>query len=161
MKRICLIDDDPIITHIYQELFQRENFQVDVAADGEIALQTIKQNTPDVVLLDLMLPKVNGIEVLKRIRAAPATQKTPVIAFTSTYLSTLLESAWKAGATKCLTKTDCTSDQLLKVAQHFGARISPPHPRRRPGAGLASAQSLRARSVCACAPRHRHRHAGN
>ncbi|MBI4325877.1 MAG: response regulator [Chloroflexi bacterium] len=138
MKRICLIDDDPIITHIYQELFQRENFQVDVAADGEIALQTIKQNTPDVVLLDLMLPKVNGIEVLKRIRAAPATQKTPVIAFTSTYLSTLLESAWKAGATKCLTKTDCTSDQLLKVVRSTMAYASQPAP----SSGAARAQDL-------------------
>ena len=141
MKRICLIDDDPIITHIYQELFQRENFQVDVAADGEIALQTIKQNTPDVVLLDLMLPKVNGIEVLKRIRAAPATQKTPVIAFTSTYLSTLLESAWKAGATKCLTKTDCTSDQLLKVVR---STLAPRSARLTPGA--AQAQDLPPRS---------------
>ncbi len=142
MKRICLIDDDPIITHIYQELFQRENFQVDVAADGEIALQTIKQNTPDVVLLDLMLPKVNGIEVLKRIRAAPATQKTPVIAFTSTYLSTLLESAWKAGATKCLTKTDCTSDQLLKVVRSTLAYASQPAP----SPGAAKAQDLPLRS---------------
>ena len=66
MKKVLIVEDDAIIDNIYQRKLQMDGFQVQHAADGEIAMEMIKCSAPDIVLLDLQLPKANGIEVLER-----------------------------------------------------------------------------------------------
>jgi DNA-binding response OmpR family regulator len=61
MKRILFIEDDLMIIRIYRGRFQTEGYEVEVATDGEAALQALKRDTPDVVVLDLQLPKLNGV----------------------------------------------------------------------------------------------------
>jgi CheY-like chemotaxis protein len=117
MKKILFVEDDLMIIRIYRGRFQTEGYEVEVAMDGEAALDCLKKNTPDVVVLDLQLPKVNGVEVLKHIRSQPATKQLPVIVFSNAFLGKLVEEAWKAGATKCLTKASCTPKQFLKVLE--------------------------------------------
>lgn len=107
-KQILIVEDDPIIADLYQRKFVLEGFAVELAGDGATAMESLKSRRPDVVLLDLQLPQVNGIEVLKFIRATPQLQTLPVIVFTNAYLGNLVQSAWKAGANKCLTKAICT-----------------------------------------------------
>lgn len=117
MKRILFVEDDLMIIRIYRGSFQSQGYEVEVATDGHAALECLKKNTPDVVVLDLQLPKVDGVEVLKQIRAQPATKQLPVIVFSNAFLGKLVEDAWKAGATKCLTKASCTPKQFLKILE--------------------------------------------
>lgn len=65
MKKILIIDDDPIVAGVYRGKFQVEGFLVEIATDGQTGLDLILKSHPDVVLLDLMLPKLSGVEVLK------------------------------------------------------------------------------------------------
>ncbi|MBI4948142.1 response regulator [Candidatus Berkelbacteria bacterium] len=82
-KSVLLVDDDLTLREMYSERLKAEGFTVDMAKDGEEALQKIKENRPSIVLLDLMMPKINGIEVLKQVRADSSTKETPVIVLTA------------------------------------------------------------------------------
>src|SRR6476620_592720 len=104
MKKILIIEDDLTVANIYRNKFSLEGFMVEVASDGAIGLELLHDFQPDAVLLELMVPKVPGVEVVKRLRAQPAFEKLPVIVFSNTYLTNLVQDAWKAGATKCLSK---------------------------------------------------------
>ena len=79
MKKMLIIEDDQIVGHIYLRKFQAEGFQVELAGDGEAGLAATLKSTPDVVILDLMLPRMNGVEVLKKLRAEPTTRGLPVV----------------------------------------------------------------------------------
>lgn len=71
--RVLVVDDEPMVREVLARYLQKEGFAVDVAEDGEAALATYEAAHPDLVLLDLMLPKVDGLEVFRRMRAsAPA-----------------------------------------------------------------------------------------
>src|ERR1041385_1453589 len=125
MKKMLIIEDDVVVGNIYRHKFQREGFDVTVAADGESGLKLLRRSKPDVVVLDLMLPKLNGVEILKAMRAEPETQLIPVIVLTNTYLSGLVQEAWKAGANQCMIKASCTPKQLIDVVNRLG---EPPAP---------------------------------
>ena len=115
MKKILIIEDDKVTANIYCNKFRVEGFEVDLAVDGMEGMKALATFKPDVVVTDLMLPKLNGIEVIKMIRSNSATAGLPVIVFTNSFLSTMIQDAWKAGATKCLTKTNCTPKQFIDV----------------------------------------------
>jgi DNA-binding response OmpR family regulator len=115
--KILIIEDDHITGKIYSQKFMMEGFQVDVALDGEAGILKLTSFKPDLVLLDLMLPKVNGVEVLKNIRGKQAFQDLPVIVFSNAYLSTMVQDAWEAGATKVLTKVNHTPKQVVDEAR--------------------------------------------
>ena len=83
MKKVLIVEDDAIIANIYQRKLQMDGFQVQHAADGELAMEMIKCNPPTIVLLDLQLPKANGIEVLKFIRSREESKSLPVVVFTN------------------------------------------------------------------------------
>lgn len=114
-KHILIVEDDPIIADLYQRKLTAERFVVELAGDGATAIESLKARRPDIVLLDLLLPQVNGIEVLKFVRSTPGLQTLPVVVFTNSYLGDLVQSAWKAGANKCLTKAICTPRQVVGV----------------------------------------------
>ncbi len=117
-KKILIVEDDPIIADLYQRKFVAEQFIVELAGDGSTAMESLKSHRPDVVLLDLQLPQVNGIEVLKFVRATPELQTLPIVVFTNAYLGNMVQSAWKAGANKCLTKAICTPRQVVDVVRY-------------------------------------------
>lgn len=116
-QHILIVEDDPITADLYQRKFTAEQFVVELAGDGGTAMESLRARRPDLVLLDLQLPQVNGIEVLKFIRATPALATLPVIVFTNAYLGNLVQSAWKAGANKCLTKAICSPRQVVDVVR--------------------------------------------
>ena len=115
MKKILIIEDDKVTANIYCNKFRVEGFEVELAVDGMEGMKALASFEPDIVITDLMLPKLNGIEVIKTIRSNSATAGLPVIVFTNSFLSTMIQDAWKAGATKCLTKTNCTPKQFIDV----------------------------------------------
>lgn len=115
MKKVLIIEDDQIVANIYRNKFVVEGYQVEIALDGEAGLEMIRSFRPDAVILDLMLPKITGVELMKQIRAEPDFEKLPLIVFSNTYLSNMVQEAWKAGATKCLSKANCTPRQVIEV----------------------------------------------
>ena len=116
-NKILIIEDDQIVGNIYSNKLSVEGFKVEVALDGEIGLEMVKTFRPDAVVLDLMLPKITGVELLKQIRAMPDFEKTPVIVFSNTYLTNMVQEAWKAGASKCLSKANCTPRHVIEVVR--------------------------------------------
>jgi CheY-like chemotaxis protein len=71
----------------------------------------------DIILLDLILPQMSGLEVIKQIRSEEEFFRTPVIVFTNAYLTSLIQEAWKAGATKCIAKSNCSPKELVEVVR--------------------------------------------
>jgi len=83
MKKILIIEDDKAMASILQESLQEEGFGATFAQDGEEGLERIKAEHPDLVLLDVMMPKMDGKEMLKELRAHPETKNIPVIMLTN------------------------------------------------------------------------------
>jgi DNA-binding response OmpR family regulator len=77
--RILIVDDDPVIVRLLQINFRLEGYEVRAAFRGEDALEAVRQQTPDVVVLDVMMPGVDGWEVCRRLKADPAMEHVPVI----------------------------------------------------------------------------------
>ncbi len=117
MKKVLIIEDDQLVANIYSNKFSVDHFQVETAVDGAAGFDLIGTFHPDVVILDLMLPKVSGLDLLKKIRSQPGLEKLPIIVFSNTYLSNMVQEAWKAGATKCLSKANCTPKQVIDVVR--------------------------------------------
>jgi len=115
MKRIIVVDDQPILGTIYRTKFTAEGHHVDVAADGEQALDLIQSSNPDLVLLDLNLPKIDGLEVLKRIRSQSSFLTLPIIVFSGSARSGVTEEAYAAGATMVLSKSNTSPKHLIEI----------------------------------------------
>src|SRR5580765_8486122 len=118
MKKILIVEDDQIVANIYRNKFTVEGFQVEIALDGESGMEMMRSFRPDAVILDLMLPRLSGVEMMKKIRSEPDCQQLPVVVFSNTYLTNMVQDAWKAGATKCLSKANCTPKQVLSVLKN-------------------------------------------
>jgi DNA-binding response OmpR family regulator len=117
MKKVLIIEDDQIITNVYRNKLTVEGYTVETAADGEAGLKLVKSFQPDAVILDLMLPKMSGVDVIKQVRSESELAKLPIIVFSNIYLTNMIQDAWKAGATKCLSKTGCTPREFLDVVR--------------------------------------------
>jgi CheY-like chemotaxis protein len=117
MKKILIVEDDQIIANVYRNKFSLEGFQVEIALDGQKGLDAARALRPDAIILDLMLPKMTGVELMKQIRAEPGMGGVPVIVFSNIYLTSMVQEAWKAGATKCLSKTNCTPKQVIEAVR--------------------------------------------
>ncbi len=117
MKRILVIEDNAMAANLYQAALTRDGYRVEVATDGEAGLAAIARTSPDLVLLDLMLPKVDGFEVLRRIRATPDLAMLPVIITSNSYTAPRLEELRKAGATQIVTKVSLSPKDLTRVVR--------------------------------------------
>ena len=105
MKKILIIDDDPVMAHVCQRLLTNHGFAVELAGDGAKGLERLTAFQPDAVLLDVMMPNKNGIDVLKGIRSQETFRNLPVIIVTNVCIPSLIEQATKAGATHILDKS--------------------------------------------------------
>lgn len=126
VQTVLIVDDDPIIQKIYTGVFAGAGFVVEFAGDGEAAIAFLKNSTPDLVLLDLFLPKVNGVEVLKYIRVGRANRTLPVIVFTSAYNSRYVKQSWDLGATTCVAKNHFEPARILELVRTTLAKVRPP-----------------------------------
>lgn len=112
-KKILFIEDDQIFGGAYRNKLQLDGFETEIAFDGEAGLDALRRFQPDAVLLDLILPRMTGVEVLRQIRQEPGFENLPIIVFTNNYLTSMVQEAWKAGATKCLSKADCVPGEVI------------------------------------------------
>ncbi|MEY2409755.1 MAG: hypothetical protein QOF48_2425 [Verrucomicrobiota bacterium] len=127
MKTVLIIEDDRAVAATYRHKFKEAGFNVEVAPDGIEGVRMVAALQPDAVVLDLLMPRLDGIEVLKFIRGHPEINATPVVVFSNSYMTNLVESAWRAGADECLMKASTMPAKLLDTVNKV---ISRPNKRR-------------------------------
>lgn len=118
MKKILFIEDEPSLQKTVNEVLTQEGFKVFSALDGEKGLKLIKKEKPDLVLLDLILPKKDGFEVLKEIKEDKETKDIPVIILTNLEGVGDVEKALSLGAATYLVKAGYELEEIVtKVKQ--------------------------------------------
>jgi DNA-binding response OmpR family regulator len=144
MKKILIIEDDQIVANVYRNKFAVEGYRTEAAHDGESGLQLMRTFQPDAIVLDLMLPKMSGVEVIKAIRGEAEFSKVPIIVLSNTYSTNLIQDAWKAGATKCVSKINCSPKVLLELMRRtIGAGEAVSHaPRKTESRPVAKSDAL-------------------
>jgi CheY-like chemotaxis protein len=115
MTTILFVEDDTVVVQVYRAKLVREGFAVEVAEDGLVAVKMLAAVKPDVVVLDLMMPKLNGVDVLKYIRSTAALKETPVIILSNAHMTRLAQEAAAIGAERSLLKSSCTPSKLIDV----------------------------------------------
>jgi len=113
--RILIADDMPDTVELFEIYLAEAGYELRSAADGEETLRLIQQWQPDLVLLDIMMPKISGFEVCKRLRANPATRDTAVLMLTALDQPSDIERAVEAGTDDFLTKPINKNELLLRV----------------------------------------------
>ena len=115
IKRILIIEDDGMTAGLYRGLLEKEGWEVDVAADGQRGFERLLEFKPDGLLLDLMLPKTSGIDLLQKIRRLDLFKDLPIVAFTNAFVPCMVENAMKAGATTVFDKASMTRFMLMEA----------------------------------------------
>ena len=119
-QTIIIIEDDFFVRDLYDRAFKRKGYNTITATDGVEGLNKVKTNHADVVLLDIMLPKENGIDVLKEIKGINSTVKdTPVYLLTNLGQEEIIKDAFKIGADGYLIKAKMTPDQVVAEIEAF------------------------------------------
>lgn len=120
MSKVLIVDDDQFIRELYEEVLKDGGFEVDTASDGEEGLSKLQKGGYSVTLLDVMMPKKNGLEVLKELQSHPSSEKnSTIILLTNLAQDPIVQDALSHGASSYLIKTDMTPDQILsEVKKH-------------------------------------------
>ena len=113
-KKVLVVDDDLYIRELYEEVLKDEGFTVDAAVDGEEGLKKLREGGYDLVLLDVMMPKLDGLGVLDGLKKEPPKVKNgPIILLTNLGHDPIIKDALSKGAKSYLIKADLTPDQLI------------------------------------------------
>lgn len=114
-RRVLLIEDEPNIAEAMSFLLTRDGWEVSVLARGNGALEAVRADPPAVVILDLMLPGMSGLDIVTELRADPATAGLPVLMLTATGHGRDREAAERAGVDRFMAKPFANADMLAAV----------------------------------------------
>jgi DNA-binding response OmpR family regulator len=119
--KIALIEDDEVLSIVMQEELAKAGFDVSLAFDGEKGIKLVRSKKPDLVLLDLLLPKKSGFEVLQELKKAPQTKSIPVVILTVLSMDEGIQKALRAGADDYFVKSQHTALELVEMIKNFFA----------------------------------------
>src|ERR1051325_2778333 len=119
MKRILFVDDDLLVVRIYKEALSKQGLYVEAAHDGVTATKALRDMKPDLLVLDLMMPRLTGVEVIEFVRSQPELSAMPVILLSNSYLDNTARDVATAGAQRALLKVRCTPSILLSVIREL------------------------------------------
>jgi DNA-binding response OmpR family regulator len=114
MKKILFIEDEPAVQKTVGEVLKQEGYEVISALDGEIGLRLAQTSKPDLILLDLVLPKLHGLEVLKGLKENEQTKQIPVIVLTNLEDMSDIEKALEIGTTTYLVKENYNLEEIVE-----------------------------------------------
>lgn len=117
MAKILIIEDDSLLSRMYQIVFSTSNYEVTVAVNGEEGLEKARADKPNLILLDIMMPKLNGLEVLKLLKADPETKGIPVVVLTNLAGSGDVEAALALGAVRYIVKSENKPKQVDEIVR--------------------------------------------
>lgn len=127
-RNILVVDDDPAVQRVLVQALELEGHRVTTADDGEQALSAIAAELPDIVVLDVMMPKIHGFEVLRRIREDERTRTLPVILLTAKSATEDVWEGWSRGVDYYMTKP-FDIEELLRFLEYVfsgGSQDPPP-----------------------------------
>jgi len=124
MHRILIVDDEPNIVFALELLMKKEGFEVHTADDGEKAFHAVSEFRPDLVLLDIMMPKMDGYEVCQRIRSDASLNNVRIIMLTAKGREVEKEKGLALGVDSYITKPFSTREVVLKVKELLTAKPS-------------------------------------
>ena len=110
--RVLFVEDDPSVAQMYKLKLELDGYQVTVAVDGEQALEQATSSPPDIIFLDIRLPKMDGLAVLERLRENEGTKQVPVVILSNYSERELVERGLKLGALEYLIKSQTTPAKL-------------------------------------------------
>ncbi len=120
MAKILIVEDDQFLREFYQELLQAEGYNVEVAADGEVGFQKASLGGYDLILLDIMLPKKDGLEILRDLKAQPPkSSNKAIVVLTNLGQDAVIKECYNLGAEGFLIKSALNPDQVLTEIKNF------------------------------------------
>ena len=118
-KKILIVEDEKVLAEMYRDKLKAADFQVNLAFSSEEGIEILKKKKIDLVLLDILLPKENGITFLKKMKQVKNASKIPVVAFSNYDDSETKKEALKLGAKDYLIKTQFTPKELLEEIKKY------------------------------------------
>lgn len=119
MPKILIVEDEKILAEMYKDKFEEDGYQADLVFSSEQAFDYLKKEKPDLILLDILLPRENGINFLKRLKEIEGISKVPVIAFSNYDEPKTKKEALELGAKAYFIKTQYTPKELLEEVKKF------------------------------------------
>jgi len=117
MAKILITEDDPLMSRLYQKIFTFEGHEVETAENGEVGLEKVRSYKPDIILLDVMMPKMNGLQVLEKLKLDPETKSIPVIMLTNLAGQQDAETALSKGAVKYIVKSEHEPKEIADIVK--------------------------------------------
>ncbi|MDB5183133.1 MAG: phoP [Candidatus Saccharibacteria bacterium] len=121
MAKVLIIEDDPLMSRMYQKIFTFEKYDVEMAGDGEEGLAKAGTVQPTIILCDVMMPKMNGLQVLEKLKADPATKAIPVVMLTNLAGQQDAETALAKGAVKYIIKSEHDPKEVADMVKEIMA----------------------------------------
>lgn len=109
---VLFVEDDPSVAQMYKLKLELDGYDVQIASDGELALQMARERVPDIIFLDIRLPKLDGLAVLEALRADERTKQVPVVILSNYSERELIDRGLKLGALEYLIKSQTTPAKL-------------------------------------------------
>lgn len=120
MKKILIVEDDPFLAEMYvSKLSKESDFRIDSATDGEMALQKIKEMMPDLIILDLVLPKINGFEVLKTVKNDQTFKNIKILLLSGLGEEEDVRKGLRLGADAYLIKSHFTPTEVVEKVKEL------------------------------------------
>ena len=119
MTKILLIEDDSLLVDIYTTKFKQAGFQISVAEQGSEAFESIQKAPPDVILLDVVLPHIDGWDILKKLQEQEATRSIPVFVLSNLGQKEEIEKGLRLGAKKYLIKAHYIPSEIVEEIEKF------------------------------------------
>lgn len=123
-KKIIIAEDEPILIDMYKLYFERAGYQVLNAENGRQCIDVAKAEKPDLILLDILMPKLDGWEVLKNLKTDPETKKIPILVFSNLGQTQEIQKGLDLGADDYVIKSDMTPKELLEKVEGMIAKQS-------------------------------------
>ncbi|MBI2020478.1 response regulator [Candidatus Daviesbacteria bacterium] len=124
MSKVLIIEDDPLMIRMYQKIFTFEGYEVEMAWDGEEGWEKAKKVKPTLILLDVMMPKMNGMQLLEKLKADPDTKSIPVVMLTNLAGQQDAEEALTKGAVKYIVKSEHDPKRITNMVKEILAGYS-------------------------------------
>src|SRR5512136_1189101 len=144
-KTVFLVDDDSSAVNLYSNRLEQAGFRTASAFDAEEACEALPNLSADLIIVDLMLPKPGGFQVLEAIRSDSRHKDTPVLVLSNAYLPEMAQKALRVGGNKALPKSECTSSELISVSRELVGIAEEGGPNEPATAGVSSAGESAAR----------------
>lgn len=119
MAKILIVEDDPLMMRMYQKIFTFEKHEVELAENGEVGLTKVQTFKPTIILLDIMMPKMNGLEMLEKLKTDPTTKAIPVVMLTNLAGQQDAETAMSKGAVKYIVKSEHDPKEVADMVEEI------------------------------------------